>query len=344
MINVMKNLFILFFLFLILCCSCSNESLESVSDSESRSQPSSGTSESGEVSSDESKNKIGEIPGFGAIYQKNVSTNEMRKELVWGKDGALNTTKEVPAIEYWITDENGNALIDHPFYAVYFARNMPDWGGSNDTPKEYLNLPVVIGCYRGDFYRYYFVNGVFVLDAHDGYSCYDPRYDDVAFGYRLKYYYYDSCTPFYGLNDSKGNVLFEPVYTDIMIPFEDRFILGGGGFSPEERVFTLVDTDGNELAQFNNFIYNKTFGDSSYIGIAHSNGDEYEWLSKCYDENGNVRESGFWFVDKNGKILSPRFNEIKDYYGIISPSDILSATDEDGNAVEIKVSDYLCKP
>ena len=186
------------------------------------------------------------------------------------------------------------------------------------------------------------------MEAHKGYSCYDPRIDDAPFGYIYTHYYYTKFGSYYGLKDSDGNIIFEPVYTAVKVPFEDRFLLGGGGFSPEERVFTLTDIEGNKFTQFKWFNY-LILDDGSYLGIAYSAGDEYGKKGRCYDENGNMREFGYWFVDKNGKILSPRYDEIhteNDEYGYIlsSPSDIITAVDENGNTIEIKASDYICKP
>lgn len=332
------------------CAQNSAEQSESVSESEF--QPESSAPESSENSSEENKPDYGYlgtvfyIDSYIDIYKKAVETNETRPILIHNEDGVPNSIGEAPATEYWITGAESRLLIDHPFDTVYYSRNMPDWGGYEDTPKEYLELPVIIGCYRGDFYRYYLVDGAFVLDAHSGYSCYDPRFDNAPYSYRRTYYYYDSAIPYEGLKDSDGNVIFEPVHTSvsIVIPFKDRFLLGSGGFSPEERVSTLVDLDGNELAQFNWFKYKPFDEDGSYLGIAYSHGERDDLLGRCYDENGNVRERGYWFVDKDGKIVSPRFDELDGIYDIYSPSDIITAVDSSGNTIEIKASDYICKP
>ena len=325
---------------LLLLCSCSEARKNAPSESES--PPSNSTEETAAA---DDLIPLGSYPiAYQKVYKKAIEKKGMRKKLVWGENGALNTTEEMPVIEYWITDENGNALIDQPFYEVNFSEKT--YFGEAYTPEDYVECPLIRGCYEGNFYRYYFINGSFLLETYEesGDCSYKgPSANNTPFGYRYTRYYYDTIAPFYGLNDSEGNVLFEPVYTAISVPFEDRFLLGGGGFTPEEIVYTLVDIDGNELAQFKWFEY-RLFEDGSYLGIAHSAGDKYEWQSKCYDENGNMREFGYWFVDKNGRIISPRFDELEGGYNITSPSDILSATDEDGNAVEIKVSDYLCKP
>ena len=326
------------------CAQNSAEQSESVPESDP--QPSNGTSENSET--EEPIEQFGCVPGFGTIYRKTIPTDEMRKELIEGEKDAFNTTVDVPATEYWITDAEGNSIIDQPFDAVYYSDNMTSWG-DEDTPEEYLELPIIMGCYRGDFYRYYLVDRTFILEAHKGYSCYDPRIDDAPFGYIYTHYYYTKFGSYYGLKDSDGNIIFDPVYTAVKVPFEDRFLLGGGGFSPEERVFTLTDIEGNKFTQFKWFHY-LILDDGSYLGIAYSAGDEYGKEGRCYDENGNMREFGYWFVDKNGKILSPRYDEIHtendDEYGYVvnSPSDIITAVDENGNTIEIKASDYICKP
>ena len=253
----------------------------------------------------------------------------------------------MPATDYWITDVEGHPLIDHPFDIVYYADSMPDWGGHEDTPKEYLELPVIMGCYRGDFYRYYLVDGAFVLDAHRGYSCYDPRSDGAAYGYIYTYYYYQTAGCKYGLNDSNGNVIFDPVFTDgIYIPFEDRFVGTINNIDwalPEEGYKLLLDKDKNILAAYTSIRF-CLFDDGTYIGLAGYSGYGDDWGHVLRDKNGEILKVGYRFIDRDGNEVSKCFNDVKEFWNVNSPSDIITAVDENGNTVEIKASDYICKP
>ena len=325
-----------------------NVSSESISEVESHSQPSSSAPESSapEISY-ESTDLLDKVPGIGAIYKKTASTNETHKEIVEGKNGTLNTAIDVPATDYWITDVEGHPLIDHPFDIVYYADSMPDWGGHEDTPKEYLELPVIMGCYRGDFYRYYLVDGAFVLDAHRGYSCYDPRSDGAAYGYIYTYYYYQTAGCKYGLNDSNGNVIFDPVFTDgIYIPFEDRFVGTINNLDwalPEEGYELLLDKDKNILAAYTSIRF-CPFDDGSYIGLAGYSGYGDDWGQILRDKNGEILKVGYRFIDRDGNEVSKCFNDVKEFWNVDSPSDTITAVDENGSTIEIKASDYICKP
>lgn len=344
----MKKIFILLLMFIVLCCSCSSEAAESISEAESQPQPESSAPESStpEISF-ESTELLDTIYGFGAIYKNAASANETRKELIEGENGTLSTVIDVPATVYWITDSNGDPLIDHPFNTVDYANNMPDWGSLEDTPKEYLELPVVVGLYKGDFYRYYFVDGTFVLDAHRGYSCYDPRSDGAAYDYKDTVYYYVNAGCRYGLTDSKGNVIFEPVFTDrFYIPFEDRFVGSMHEdfyYSPEEGYDLLLDKDKNILAAYTSILFCR-FDDGSYIGLAGYMGYGDNWGHVLRDKNGEILKVGYRFIDRDGNEVSKCFNDVKEFWKVDSPSDIITAVDENGNTVEIKASDYICKP
>ena len=325
-----------------------NVSSESISEVESQSQSESSAQESSapEISY-ESTDLLDKVPGIGAIYKKTASTNETHKEIVEGKNGTLNTAIDVLATDYWITDVEGRPLIDHPFDIVYYADSKPRWGGREDTPKEYLELPVIMGCYRGDFYRYYLVDGAFVLDAHRGYSCYDPRSDGAAYGYVYTYYYYQTAGCKYGLNDSKGNVIFDPVFADgIYIPFEDRFVGTINNIDralPELGYELLLDKEKNILAAYTSIRF-CLFDDGSYIGLAGYSGYGDDWGHILRDKNGEILKVGYRFIDRDGNEVSKCFNDVKEFWNVNSPSDIITAVDENGNTVEIKASDYICKP
>lgn len=340
----MKKTFIFLFICLILCCSCSNEDFESISESTSELQPSSSAAESSESSSGESKpddNYLGLASGV-EVYQKAVETNETRLVMVDNGAGTLNTIVEVPATEYWIVDKNGNILIDQPFYDLNF---YPEIASYNDPPTD-----GIFGCYKGDYYEYGFIDGKFELITFAKAGVVDTggkiEYPDYPY-YEPTKYWYEKFSAGYGISDKDGNVIFEPIFANFMqIPFEDRFIgtinnIDRGDFT--QGYSLLMDKDKNILAAYTSIRFCR-FDDGSYIGLAGYMGYGDDWGHVLRDKNGEILKVGYRFIDRDGNEISKCFNDVKEFWNVDSPSDILSAVDENGNTVEIKASDYICKP
>ena len=282
---------------------------------------------------------LGTIDGV-EMYRKTTEETYYHMVVCLGTNGKLNSLNEEIANEYIIIDANGIPLIDHPFYD-FILRSSDAIRGS-----AYEDKYAVEGHYNGDYYRYYFIDGKFVLETHiekGEYTLDIPGWDNEPFGYKRTRYCYDSSGWYYeGLNDSNGNIIFEPVHNGVSVPFEDRFLLGSGlgdGSAPEEKVFTLVDNQGKRYAQFNSIRF-IVFDDGSYIGVAWSAGNDSPY-NTCYDEDGTPWEEGCWFLDKNGNILSERFEDIW-FTEISSVSDTIVAVDKNGSTVDISVSDYVC--
>lgn len=144
--------------------------------------------------------------------------------------------------------------------------------------------------------------------------------------------------------DSNGKLIIKPVYQKISIPFPDRFLLYSGEVwdGIEFALCNITDNKGNAINSSFNLVEYKVFDDGNYIGIGTSTGKEAS--VPCYDENGNVREFGCGFIDKDGNTLSKRFDYFSCNIQDISFDGIFFATDAYGNAIEIKASDYICKP
>lgn len=325
-----------------------NVSSESISESESQPQPSASTSESGENSSDESKpddeylGTIFYINSYIDIYKKAVETNETRLVMVDNGAGTLSTIAEVPATEYWIVDKSGNLLIDQPFYDLNF---YPEIASYNDPPTD-----GIFGCYKGDYYDYGFIDGKFELISFTKAGVVDTggriEYPDYPY-YEPTEYWYDKFNVGYGISDKDGNVIFEPIFAYFMsIPFEDRFIgtintIDRGDFT--EGYSLLMDKDKNIFAAYTSISFH-VFDDGSYIGLAGYSGYGYNWGKVLRDKNGKVLKVGERFIDKDGNEISPCFNGVTGFWDITSPSDIITAVDSSGNTIEIKASDYICKP
>ena len=109
---------------LIMLCACGNNAEEPQNDlpdenasslpaSENSEQPESSVSESesGENTflDDTAITYLGTVDET-EIYKKAVETGEMRPDIVYGKDGVLNSVVEVSATEYWIIDKEENRI------------------------------------------------------------------------------------------------------------------------------------------------------------------------------------------------------------------------------------------
>ena len=328
------------------CAQNSAEQSESVPESES--QPESSAPESSENSSDESKpddeylGTIFYINSYIDIYKKAVETNETRLVMVDNGAGTLSTIAEVPATEYWIVDKIGNLLIDQPFYDLNF---YPEIASYNDPPTD-----GIFGCYKGNYYDYGFIDGKFELISFTKAGVVDTggriEYPDYPY-YEPTEYWYDKFNVGHGISDKDGNVIFEPIFAYfISIPFEDRFIgtintTDRGDFT--EGYSLLMDKDKNIFAAYTSISFH-VFDDGSYIGLAGYSGYGYNWGKVLRDKNGKVLKVGERFIDKDGNEISPCFNGVTGFWDITSPSDIITAVDENGSTIEIKASDYICKP
>lgn len=327
-------------LLLLFLCSCSNEIVESSSSSLMSTEESNFT-ENKIV--DESLTLLGTVDNFGGIYQKVLTPSHARKVIVPGKDGVLNSVEEISAIEYMITDENGNELISHPFYDFEFFN-----AGENEPA-------IVLGCYDGDSYGYSFINGCFQLTEYLAKGEYENSDKSVA-GYVQTRYHYNVHFTYCGLNDLEGNVIFDPIFTvQVSIPFKDRFI----GFTDNESGIPtsdgnsfscLFDENKNILCTYS-YIQFESFSDGSYIGIAEYRGNDSGNGHTLRDKNGEILEIGYRFIDKDGNELSPCFTSLPPLGsgGIRELAELyfdvpIFATDADGNVIEIKASDYICRP
>ena len=97
-----------------------------------------------------------------------------------------------------------------------------------------------------------------------------------------------------------------------------------------ERIFRFISRI------FNGIEYSFFEDGEKYIGIAYSNGNDCE--VPLYEGEERLPQ-GYWFVDKNGKIISGRFDHLP--YSIENIEEPLIVEDEEGNKIEINVKDYL---
>lgn len=363
----MKKIFSLLFLIImciLLLCSCNSEPAENISslpESENSSESSSASSvprlpsrpdaeshedspRGGSAFKDDPTVKYLGMADEIEVYQKAVETDEMHLDIVYGKNGIFNTTTEVPATEYRIIDSEGNLLIDHPFYDLRF------WEGNELFESRLYTHSGIRGCYEGDYYVYSFLDGKFEPVEFYEAGIIEPVENHPEY-IRTRYSYSERETH-YGLNDKDGNIIFEPVFSYyINIPFEDRFLLSVNNVDKmdgRESFCALMDANKNVLAVYT-AIYFRVFDDGTYIGIARYSGCGEKWGHYLYDENGELLEEGYRFIDKDGNELSPCFNSDLLLYGEYEYvekhlDEIITATDENGNTHEFTGRDFICEP
>ena len=339
-------LLLLLVLALLFLYGCEQESAvesESISESESQPQPSASTSESGENSSDESKpddNYLG-LASDVEVYQKVVKTNETCPILIQNEDGVPNSIGEAPATEYWIVDKDGNNLIDHPFYSFdFYPIIMDDPAG-------------VFGGYKGNCYRYKFIDGHFERTAFEESGVFGKTVYNNHPGYVPTRYCYETFESAYGISDKDGNVIFEPVFCRPMsVPFSDRFLGMTNNREWEDfgEGFTcMFDENKNIICTYSTITFHH-FDDGSYVSIAWYAGYSENYGCLLRDKDGNVLKEGHRFIDKDGNELSPCFDLfeitpegesdfVENYFDIP-----IKTVDSSGNTIEIKASDYICKP
>lgn len=113
----------------------------------------------------------------------------------------------------------------------------------------------------------------------------------------------------YGIVAPSGEVVIEPIYVYAKIPFPDRFVLceGESMLSVDCFLSNLTDSTGKVLNDsFNDFTY-VVFDDGKYFGVAYCGGEIADITAYT---NGEPTPRGFWFVDKDGNVLSERFDII----------------------------------
>lgn len=160
------------------------------------------------------------------------------------------------------------------------------------------------------------------------------------FGYKEVVYFWNIWRTGYGLIDDENNVVFEPIYKRIRVPFEDRVLLFTGDIVSGYSICSIASLDGQIIAKFGNIEYT-FFDDGSYIGIAFANETAGNFNS------GDTVTYGWYFIDKNGKIISDLFlsypdiqNENEPY----SPESTFNVISKSGEEITLSLKDYICEP
>lgn len=289
-------------------------------------------SESGEVLVSAQYDEITALDGFFACRKALGS----RMGAVRGADGTREYG-EVPSSEYDLILPSGSMVGEGAFDGYNYY---------DDTDEC-----EIIGTKYGNCYHYMlnYKDGSVTLSGFDAGGTLP-----TDCGFTINYLYENgSRDRLFGILNADGSTAVPPIYNYVAVPFADRFLLYDG--APQQGFVcsrcNITDPDGNVInSSFNAVVYSSFGGE--YIGIACSFGENSELA--CYTD-GEITPAGYWFVDKDGKILSERFDEIT-----ISEFDssngefmdsMLTAADEntvitvtlDGAAEEITAKDVLEK-
>ena len=247
---------------------------------------------------------------------------------------------EVPMNRSYLLDICGKPIVDVAFenyYVDYYPENN-EWGIKSS----------VSGVSEGSNYYFELTDGEYVLINKS-----EPEKRECDCGFIHTSYAYDFYGGYFrhGLNIGE-EVFLEPVHSGIYIPFDnsDRIVIYYGSYMQgwECGSCKIIDLEKNILCKkFNRVIYSE-LEDGYYVGIGIACGPNAETV--VYDEKGEPMPQGFWFIDKDGNILSDiMIFGIDGNYNFVIPEmkttdDVIEAFDGNGNQIQIAIKDYAFKP
>ena len=270
-----------------------------------------------------------EIEDFGFMYVL-TKTEGTREYLVY-EDGNVSLG-EKPNEQIWLLSKNGEFLNEEPFQKYDALMNHPD-------PKWW-----VFGIRDGVLYPFYVDENTGEVTEEE---IWGPNPQEF-FGYSVYKYYWSNHSPFYGVNAPDGSSFAEPIYSRIQIPFDDRIVLSGGNQQILGLCVTEILTPEKEvLSDCFNYINFNVYEDGSYFAIAFCGGNGVDGHTQTYDKEGNPMPDGWWFIDKDGNIVSERYESIfvneEWHHDSESKEDIIIAVTENGKEITFPVKDILLK-
>ena len=225
---------------------------------------------------------------------------------------------EVQNDKSYLLDEFGKPIIDVALES-YYAEN--EW---------------IVGTSEGSRYSFEKRDGEFILESKE-----DPSEYVDEFGYTHTSYCFDWYGGYFMHGLKAGDtVIFDSVYSGIKVPFNDRIVLCYDSFMQclECGHCKIVDVENNTLCEKFNYVHYMELDDGTYVGIGAAGGEDAEVV--VYDESGKPMPRGFWFIDKDGNILSEMFKLEYLYYGFEISGDVMIFMN-DGESVEIPIKDYI---
>ena len=197
--------------------------------------------------------------------------------------------EEIDATYYYILDGNGYPVVNRAFESF------------DIEPGADITLR---GISEGGLYDY---------SEEDGKL--NPVYFDEAFeedwgnGFSHTGYFYNNGGWHYGIKKN-GEVLYDNIYIGILPYFGDRFWLWLECENGDNK-HLIGDENGNIICdKFESFGWNPV-SEEKCIGTASVGRQDRGEYARTFDENGEPMPEGMWFIDKDGNILSERFEYIE---------------------------------
>ena len=260
-------------------------------------------------------NKYYDEPPFTHYYEGYV-IDGTRKELRYSKPGDIPYLETAERKLCSLFDPEGKQLNDILF-------------------EDYEVSDSMVGLEEGTLYYYEYDGEKFVKKDEQ-----KQEKTDTGFGYYITEWHWNIYSVSYGISDKHGNVILEPVYSKLEMPFADRICRYNGASahqSPEFGHCELTDINGNIICDKFDAINYTVFEDGSYVGWAISGLSEIT----AYDENGKEMPKGYWFVDKDGNIISEHFTEFDFTSSKLGRDMEISVTLADGTEKRINTNDYI---
>ena len=107
----------------------------------------------------------------------------------------------------------------------------------------------------------------------------------------------------------------------------------------------ILNPEKEVLSESFNYANFSVFDDGSYFGIAFCGGNGVDGHRQTFDKNGKPMPDGYWFIDKDGNIVSERYESIfvNEEWNFDSESkdDMIIAVTAGGEKVSFPVRDIL---
>ena len=226
--------------------------------------------------------------GETALCQYVGEIDGKTKKLFYDENGDPYS-EEIDATYYYILDGNGYPVLDRAFESFDVAP------GADITLR---------GISEGGLYDYYEEDGKL-----------NPVYFDEAFeedwgnGFSHTGYFYNDGAWRYGIKKN-GEVLYNNIYTGILPYFGDRFMLWTERENGDNKS-VIGDENGNIICdKFESFVWYPV-SEEKCAGTASVGRQERGEYAQTFDENGKPMPDGMWFIDKDGNIISERFDYIE---------------------------------
>ncbi len=259
-----------------------------------------------------------------------------------GTENFLTHTEEYPGEPYFEEKPNAKADIyfsdgtlfnEKPLQSFDFYTLIPnfEYFGGFTTEKFTYRLS---GYGDGVYYEYERFEGeeIFVTTK-------TPENSVNEFGFTVTECFHPFFGERYGINDTDGNIILEPVYLRVTMPFKDRILVNVGRYydyveGELGRQF-IIDPSGNMVCdEYDriNFYFDK---DGSYIGIAYSDQRNMSY--------GSIR---YWFIDKDGNKISEieKPDDLYVHFRVDFESGKITGIINSENVCEYKIEDYIQKP